>query len=124
MAWDASRPVPWSRLTREWVVYVAVMGLVFGGLAAAGVIEVSLGAVAGLLISGPLYLLLGAVLAKLGYQRKTLRELRAESAVGDTTREGAARAAVPASRPRPAPTRRTSTGRSQHPRRTTRQRRR
>lgn len=109
---------------REWLVYVAVMGMIFGGLALAGLIELSLGAVAGLLISGPLYLLLGGALAKLGYQRKTLRDLRAESATAGESSSGGATTTVATTRPRPAPTRRTSTGRSQHPRRTTRQRRR
>ena len=25
MAWDSSRPVPWQRLIREWLIYVAIM---------------------------------------------------------------------------------------------------
>ena len=63
----------------------------------------------GLLISGPLYLLFGAVLAKFGYQRKTLKQLRAERV--DRV-EAAAKPAVAGSGPRqrPAPTRRTSGG--------------
>lgn len=125
MRWDSSRPVPWARLTREWLVYVAVMGVVFGGLALVGAIELTVGAVAGLAVSGPMYLLLGGVLAKLGYQRKTLRELRRESAAANgSASAGAPSPGATGPRPRPAPTRRTSTGRSQHPRRTARQRRR
>lgn len=122
MAWDSSRPVPWQRLLREWLVYVAVMAVVFGGLALIGTIELTGGAVAGLLVSGPLYLLLGGVLAKFGYQRKTLRELRAES--GAASASASTSTSAPGPRVRPAPTRRTSTGPSQHRRRTTRQRRR
>ena len=25
MGWDSSRPVPWQRLVREWLVYAAIM---------------------------------------------------------------------------------------------------
>ena len=28
MGWDSSRPVPWQRLMREWVIYVGIMALV------------------------------------------------------------------------------------------------
>ena len=74
MAWDSSRPVPWQRLMREWVIYALIMVAVFlVFFRDANVI----GAIVGVLISGPLYLALGAVLAKFGYQRKTFREARA-----------------------------------------------
>ncbi len=29
MAWDSSRPVPWRRLIREWLIYVAIMAAIF-----------------------------------------------------------------------------------------------
>ena len=29
MAWDSSRPVPWQRLIRDWLLYVAIMVIVF-----------------------------------------------------------------------------------------------
>ena len=29
MAWDSSRPVPWNRLIREWLIYAAIMSAVF-----------------------------------------------------------------------------------------------
>ena len=108
MAWDSSRPIPWRRLTRDWVLYVGIMAVVFVVVYRD---ELTPGPFIGLLISGPMFLLIGGVLAKFGYQRKTMRELRAES---DAKR--AAAAAQPAAsgrvgaRPRPAPTRRTSTG--------------
>lgn len=77
MAWDSSRPVPWRRMVNEWLVYVAIMFVLF-----LFVFDNSslLGVLAGLLVSGPLYLAFGYVLAKFGYRRKTLKELRAESA--------------------------------------------
>lgn len=104
MAWDSSRPVPWKRLTREWALYAGIMAVIFvvffrdNGVA---------GALIGLAISFPLYLLLGYALAKIGYQRKNFRELRAER-----TAAASATATPTASqpRPRPAPTRRTSGG--------------
>ena len=116
MAWDSTRTVNWGRLTREWVVYAVVMAAVF-------VIflrdNVSAGSVAGLAASFPMYLIFGGALAKMGYQRKTLSDLRRQTPVrpprarrkasssGDTSQ------AIP-SRTRPAPTSRTSTGPSQH----------
>jgi len=108
MAWDSSRPVPWQRLSREWLVYAVVMIVAFLIFLRDTVNGAS---VLGLAASYPLYLGFGAVLAKFGYQRKTFRDLRNETR---------ARQAPPASsttthtRSRPAPTRRTSTGPSQH----------
>ncbi len=105
MGWDSSRPVPWTRLMREWVVYAAIMVVVFllffrdDGM---------IGAIAGLLVSGPLYLLLGAVLAKFGYQRRRLGEPRPGRSAATTAAGGDD--AAGAGRPKPAPTRRTSTG--------------
>ena len=100
MAWDSTRPVPWRRLVREWLIYVAVMAVVFAlffrdnGL---------LGIFAGLLVSGPLYLALGFVLAKFGYQRKTWKELRSEPRPARRDAD----AVVTGPKPKPAPTRRT-----------------
>jgi hypothetical protein len=74
MAWDSTRPVPWTRLMREWVIYAVFMAVVFALFFSDNI----LGALTGLLISGPLYLALGAVLAKFGYQRKTIKELRGQ----------------------------------------------
>lgn len=102
MAWDSTRPVPWQRLLREWFVYVAVMAVVFtiffrdsGDL---------VGIFAGLLVSGPLYLGFGFVLAKLGYQRSTWKELRSQSG---RPKVGADAPPATGPKPKPAPTRRT-----------------
>ena len=62
----------------------------------------------GLLVSGPLYLGLGFVLAKFGYQRKTLAELRTPPRRRPVRRPST----DTATRATPAPTRRTSTGRN------------
>lgn len=118
MAWDASRPVPWRRLMKEWAVYAAVMAVVFGLILRS---TTALGSAIGLLMSLPIYLAFGAVLAKLGYQRPRLRRSRPEPAAASG---GSTRAVGGPGARRPAPTRRTSTGPSQHPRRTTKSRRR
>lgn len=112
MAWDSSRPVPWQRLTREWLIYVAVMAVV---LLVVFRSSNAIGAFAGLLISGPLYLLMGFVLAKFGYQRKTLKEMRAQtteprSSKKKSKRDDDAAADSGPEKRRPAPTKRTSGG--------------
>ena len=120
MAWDSTRTVNWRRLTREWVVYAVVMAAVF-------VIflrdNVSAGSVAGLAASFPMYLIFGGALAKMGYQRKTLSDLRRQTPVRpprarrrslDSGSASTATTATTTSRTRPAPTSRTSTGPSQH----------
>ncbi|NND74389.1 MAG: hypothetical protein HKN44_05230 [Ilumatobacter sp.] len=106
MAWDSSRPVPWDRLMREWVIYALIMAAVFLVFFRDGNV---IGALAGVLVSGPLYLALGAVLAKFGYRRKTLHELRAGRA-DDSTPDDDERPPAGAPRKRPAPTRRTGGG--------------
>lgn len=115
VGWDASRPVPWRRLIKEYLIYAVIMGTVLLLLFRdAGVVALLLGLVA----AGPIYLALGAVLAKLGYQRKTLAELRTPRAPATTTLADAAPGApAPPSRSRPAPTKRTTTGPSQRKRR-------
>jgi hypothetical protein len=110
--WDSSRPVPWRRLMREWVIYAAIMSAVFLVFFPR---NNAIGAVVGVLISGPLYLAFGFVMAKFGYTRKRLKDLRAEA-----KEQGDARTSPPAvagdfdttgsatPRPRPAPTSRTA----------------
>jgi hypothetical protein len=105
MAWDSTRPVPWRRLIREWLIYVAIMAVVVVLFMRD---QSTLGIFIGLVVSGPLYLLLGYVLAKFGYQRKSWTELRSDAgppssaADGSPVTEGAG-----APRRKPAPTRRT-----------------
>ena len=103
MAWDSTRPVPWQRLSREWLVYALVMIAVFLVFARD---DVNAFSVLGLAASYPMYLGFGWLLAKLGYQRKTFRDLRAAARPQPTN--------SPTRPAKPAPTRRTSTGPSQH----------
>jgi hypothetical protein len=105
MAWDSSRPVPWQRLIREWLVYAAIMTAVFIIFFRGDNV---LGAVAGVLISGPLYLGFGAVMAKFGYQRTRLKDVRRASA--STGDEAPSAVQTDAPRPKPPPTSRTAGG--------------
>lgn len=92
---------------REWLIYVGIMIAVLAiFFRDSGIV----GAIAGLLVSGPLYLLFGFVMAKLGYQRRSLKEMgtpRATSASDDEAPDGSS---TSTERERPAPTRRTSGG--------------
>lgn len=106
MRWDSSRPVPWQRLIREWLIYVAIMAAV---LAVFFRDTGMIGALAGLLVSGPLYLLFGFAMAKLGYQRKSLKEMRTPQASTKSKRDDDSSDDDSLRRP-PAPTKRTSGG--------------
>ncbi len=101
--------MPWRRLVREWVIYAVIMVAVFLiFFRDAGAI----GAIAGILVSGPLYLAIGYVLAKLGYQRARLQRPASAGASSAAT-------TAPSGRPKPPPTKRTggTSGRPGGPRR-------
>lgn len=100
MAWDSTRPVPWKRLMIEWAVIGAVVIVVSGFTNPPVTVESLISVVLG----GGIYVLVGVLLAKFGYQRKTLSQLRSEAAAP----RAAATTAV--QRPRPAPTSRTGGG--------------
>jgi hypothetical protein len=111
MAWDSTRPVPWRRLIREWLIYAGIMAAVFVVYSVYSGNVSLIGAMVGLVISGPLYLLFGSVLAKFGYQRKSMKQLRAERTDRVDGVDGRATSTVTGQpRQRPAPTRRTSGG--------------
>ncbi len=103
MAWESSRTVPYRRLLREWLIFapilVAALWLMQGG--DSGFANTLVGVVASL----PLYLGLGYVLAKFGYQRRTLADLRTPRASTEP-----ADVSTSNTRPKPAPTRRTAGG--------------
>jgi hypothetical protein len=93
---------------KEWVLYAAIMTGIFLLLFRDSNI---VGAIAGVLISGPLYLLLGAVLAKFGYTRKSMKQMRAERNDPAASSESSPSADDGAeTRRQPAPTKRTSGG--------------
>jgi len=104
MAWNSANPVAWRRLFIEWLVIGAVVAFVSffitGNRRPESFIAIPLG--------GVVYLAMGGVLAKFGYQRKTLKQIRAAAAATPPRQVG--RTAAPSGRPRPAPTSRTSSG--------------
>ncbi len=108
MAWDSTRPVPWKRLLIEW----AVIGIVIAAVSYFGTNNHRAESYISIFLAGFVYLAVGAVLAKFGYARKSLKQIRTET----TARQAASNTASPAIRARPAPTSRTSTGPSNRPR--------
>ncbi len=103
--------MPWKRLIKEWAIYAGIMAVILMVVFRDG--GRLLPILGGLLVSGPIYFVFGAVLAKFGYQRKTLAEMRTPRAAPRGSTEDPAE---PATRSKPAPTRRTSTGPSNRPR--------
>ena len=103
VAWDGSRPVPFRRLFREWLIFAPILAIVLWLLQRDT--SAFTGSLIGLVASLPLYLGFGYVLAKFGYQRRTLADLRTPRAPAEPSDT-----ATSATRPRPAPTRRTSGG--------------
>lgn len=99
MKWESSRKVPWRRLVKEYLVYIGIIALIF--LAAFRDRPLQ-DPIIGLVVSMPVYLMIGYVMAKCGFEKKSMSQIRTERAA---TRRGAA----PANplRPRPAATRRT-----------------
>ncbi|MEO6124607.1 MAG: hypothetical protein ABIR32_12960 [Ilumatobacteraceae bacterium] len=116
MAWDSSRTVPWRRLVREWLIYVVIASVAMTIYFVTTNRTLEVGLYAGLLVSGPMYIAFGAVLAKFGYQRKSFKDLRSERATAPATTSrgstsgGSATSSSQTQRVRPAPTKRTSTG--------------
>ncbi len=110
MAWDSSRPIPWKRLGTEW----AIIAVVVAGISWFVTDNRKLGSYLTILLAGVIYVGFGALLAKFGYSRKSLGQLRAEAAAA-APRTPSAATATSAAKPKPAPTKRTSTGPSNRP---------
>lgn len=109
MAWDSTRPVPWKRLMIEWIIIGVVVALVSWFVTDNRKPENYIS----IILAGGIYVGFGALLAKLGYTRKSLKQLRSETAAQQAARSAATHGAGP--RPKPAPTKRTSTGPSNRP---------
>jgi hypothetical protein len=108
MAWDSTRPIPWQRLLREWAIYGSILAVV---IFIARRNDLQAGQFVWLILSFPIYIGFGALLAKFGYQRKTLKDLRAETARRNAEASSVRSVASSTTgRPKPAPTKRTSTG--------------
>lgn len=116
MAWDANRPIPWRRLLREATIFIVI-----GSLAVVFLVDdPKPGTFLGLVLGMIFYVFFVAIMSKFGYQRQSMREAREKRRAVAT----APTASPSAGRQRPAPTRRTSTGPSQRPNRSTKKRRR
>jgi hypothetical protein len=96
--------VPFRRLFREWLIFAPILAAVLWLMQRDT--PALTGSLIGLVASLPLYLGFGYVLAKFGYQRRTLADLRTPRASAEPSGT-----ATSTTRPRPAPTRRTSGGR-------------
>ncbi len=112
MAWDSSRPVPWNRLMKEAAIFLVVGGLLF-----AFVFKNSdVGSYVGLVIGMAVYVGFSVVMAKFGYSRETMRQMRArQAAARQQQSQPRAVASSATNRPKPPPTKRTSTGPSNRP---------
>ncbi|MCU1502066.1 MAG: hypothetical protein JWM12_1420 [Ilumatobacteraceae bacterium] len=120
MAWDSSRPVPWQRLMREAAIFLVLGVIIF----AVAIKHSTPSSYVGLVVGMFLFVGVSAVLAKFGYSRQSMKELRAAQAARPRSsgRSRAGRSSTPntaaaVARTKPAPTKRTSTGPSQRPNR-------
>ncbi len=111
MKWDSSRTVPWKRLSIEWLIVAVIVAIV----SFSATDNRSPTSYVSLLLGGVVYLAVGAVMAKFGYQRKSLKQMRAEVAAAPRRATQEKSAASPTVRPRPAPTKRTSGGPGHRP---------
>lgn len=120
MKWDSSRSVPWKRLCIEWVVVAVIVAVV----SFSATDNRKFSSYVALLLGGVVYLAVGTIMAKFGYQRKSLKQMRAEVAAAPRRTVGsskeprtskAASASVATARPKPAPTKRTSGGPGHRP---------
>ena len=112
MAWDSSRPVPWNRLLKEAAIFLVIGAIVFTLL----IKDTKVSSYVGLVIGMGIYIAFSVVLAKFGYTRETMKQNRArQMAARQQRQQGRPAAASPMSKPKPAPTKRTSTGPSNRP---------
>ena len=126
MAWDSSRPVPWKRVSVYLGIYAAAMLVITPLVSNDGFASVIPSLLFGLVVATAVLVLL----VKFGWnppilnsraQNEALRAERAAARSASTASTGGTSAGP---REKPAPTKRTSTGHSQHPRRTTKTRKR
>jgi hypothetical protein len=132
VAWDRDRPVPWKRLLGFVGIYSMVVLGIFAVIKPSSVLR----SVPGLALGASVALLLMAVLTKFGWNPTMLRsraDIAAAKAQRAAARESRKRGASSSSsssssgseatgeapaRPKPPPTRRTSKGPTNNPRRT------
>ena len=123
MGFDASRPVPWNLLIRRFGV-MFVGALVIVGITTR---QNVVGLLGGLVAGGILFFAMSWLMSKFGFAPKSMAQIRAEGAARAaeraasprtsrrSKRSGSAEPVAAASRPQPAPTRRTASGVGRHP---------
>ena len=112
MAWDSSRPVPWNRLAKEAAIFLVLGGVIF----AVFIKDTKPSSYVGLVIGMGIYVGFSVVLAKFGYTRETMKQARLRQAAAKQQQSQPRDAgSSPMNRPRPAPTKRTSSGPSNRP---------
>ncbi|MEP7114612.1 MAG: hypothetical protein ABI862_15200 [Ilumatobacteraceae bacterium] len=116
MAWDANRPIPWRRLLKEAGIFIVIGAAVIAFVVKHPKPSDFFGLGLGMIF----YVGFVAVLSKFGYQRQSFRDARNRRRALTPTPS----ATTTGARQRPAPTKRTSTGPSQRPNRSTKKRRR
>jgi hypothetical protein len=125
MAWDAARPVPWKRLFTFVSIYSLIVLGIFSLLRPSEIVQ----SIPGVLFGAGVAVIIMAVLTKFGWNptmlksRAEIAEARAQRAAAKsrpTTSSPAGSSSTTAEgpRPKPAPTKRTSTGPTNNPRRT------
>jgi hypothetical protein len=124
MAWDAARPVPWKRL----FTFVAIYSLVVLGIFALLRPSQTLQSIPGVIFGALAAVSIMAVLTKFGWNptmfksRAEIAEARAQRAAArqpaTSSKSSAGTTAPDGPRTKPAPTKRTSTGATNNPRRT------
>jgi hypothetical protein len=122
MPWDSSRPVPWRRLLVFEAIY---LGLFVGFVVITRPDETS-SAISSIVLAGAITTAVLVALIKFGYQPNWLRSREEQAAIraqkiAQRDEQRAARRGAPApgaQRYRPPPTKRTSTGHTNRPRRT------
>jgi hypothetical protein len=119
MAWDSNRPVDYRRIFRDWLLIAGAMAVLIAVIPSMREGSNLASMIVSLVATLPIWFGLSWVMAKLGYQRKSLAELRAARAAAAAPKAsgGATAAAAATERPRPAPTKRTSSGPSNRPQR-------
>ena len=126
MAWDSTRPVPWKRLSVYLGIYAVAMIVITPLVSNDGFAGVLPSLLFGLVVATAVLVLL----VKFGWNPPILNSraqneaLRAERVAARSTSSTATTSTSGGPRDKPAPTKRTSTGHSQHPRRTTKTRKR
>jgi hypothetical protein len=106
--YDATRPVPWAKLIRLFLIYAVIANAVFLLLFRE---DFGWGALVGTAVGGIAYLAISAVMVKFGWDPPMLRaKQNAQEAQAKASGSTRSAPAAPAERARPAPTKRTNAG--------------